>query len=461
MNLQVFNKESFIALFLYLVLAYGALVVSACMSGNETKEDQVKPRARILLSEDGGDRATAYTMSNKIIRLPEGLLCTWIDSKKVNQWAIVSSRDGKKSKQGIIGGSRYDNHCGAALAVTPDGSVHAILGGHHSDLDHYQFNAEAVNAWEHVSSIESLATYPCLVSDKKGMLHLTYRSQRDTNWTLDYCTFDKGQWSDPKSLVQSVKKGYIFWTNTLAVGPENRLHLAFARIVPLQNGGQYHGASYIYSDDQGKTWSGDATGKIRDLPVRVSELLPLEGKASESRIADKTFLDQNDIPGPASKEYLQMVLSNLVVDPKGIPHILYHNGIDGTVELMSCRREHWVSTPIMDELEERMPGYRVHMQSSLGVDAQGLLHAGIMMEPTIHNEWGPNGTITLAGIIDPVKGEAQFRTLTEPDSACAIWLPACEQSAPVRPSILLTKGQNAGGFSANLNVLKSHVILLY
>jgi hypothetical protein len=461
MNLQVFNKKSSIARYLYLLLASGVLVVFSCMSGNEREEDQPEPLPRVLLSEEAGDRATAYTMSNKIIRLPEGLLCTWIDAKKVNKWAIVSFSDGKISKQGVIGGPRYDNHCGAALAITPDGSVHAVLGGHHSDLDHYQFKAGALDTWEHICSIESLATYPCLVSDKKGMLHLTYRSQRGANWTLDYCTFDKGRWSTPKSLVQSVKEGYIFWTNTLAVGPENRLHLAFARIVPLQNRRQYHGAAYIFSDDQGKTWLGDATGIIRNLPTRASELIALEGRASKSRIAAKTFLEQYNFPGPASTEYLQMVLSNLVVDPHGIPHILYHNGIEGTVELMSYRREQWESTPIMNELEERAPGYRVHMQSSLTVDEGGLLHAGVMMEPTMHNEWGPNGTITLAGSIDPVRGEVQFSTVTEPDSACAVWLPAYEQSAPVRPAILLTKGQNAGGFSSNQNELKSHVILLY
>lgn len=453
--------KSFLALLVYLFLASGALVVSSCLAGKETKEDQGEPMARVLLSNAAGDRATAYTMSNKIIRLPEGLLCTWIDAKKVNQWAIVSLHDGKITKQGIIGGPRYDNHCGAALAITPDGTVHAMLGGHHSDLDHYQFKTGAINTWEYVSSIESAATYPCLVSDKKGTLHLTYRSQEDTIWTLDYCTFDKGQWSNPKSLVQSVKEGYVYWTNTLAVGPENRLHLAFARIIPLENGRQYHGASYVYSDDQGRTWSGNGMGTFCNLPIRVSELLALEGSASESRIADKAFLEQYNIPGPTSKEYLQMVLSNLVVDAHGIPHLLYHNGIGGSVELMSYRNEHWVSTSIMEKLEKLMPGYRVHMQSSLSVDEQGLLHAAVMMEPTTHNEWGPNGTITLAGLIDPANGEVQFRTIFEPEPANAVWLPAYEQSTSARPAMLLTKGRNAGGFSANQNELKSMVMLLY
>ena len=453
--------KSFVALILHLLLASGALLISSCMSGNENEEDQAGPLARVVLSDEGGDRATAYTMSNKIIRLPEGLLCTWIDAKRVNQWAIVSLSDGKITKQGVIGGPRYDNHCGAAMAITPDGSVHAVLGGHHSNLDHYQFKAGTINTWEHISSIESPATYPSLVCDKKGRLHLAFRSQRDTNWTLDFCTFEKGQWTAPKSLVQSVKKGYIFWTNTLAVGPENRLHLAFARVIPLENGQQYHGASYIYSDDQGKTWSEDANGTIINLPARASELMALEGKANESRIADKAFLDRYDIPGPGSKEYLQMVLSNLVVDARGIPHMLYHNGIEGTVELKSYRSGHWISTPIMEKLEGKLPGYRVHMQSSLTVDEQGRLHAGIMMEPAIRNEWGPNGTVTLAGIIDPIHGKAQFRSIFEPDSTCAVWLPASEQSATVRPALLLTKGQNAGGFSANQNELKSRVILLY
>jgi len=453
--------KTFLLLSINLVLASGALIVFSCSPGNNTDEDQRKQRASLLLSNEGGDRATAYTMSNKIIRLPEGLLCTWLDVQRVNKWALVSPNNGGIIKQGSIGGQRHDNHCGAALAITPDGSVHAVLGGHHSHLDHYQFRGVDEGTWEYVKTIESAASYPCLVSDKKGTLHLTFRCQRDIHWTLDYCIYEKGRWSIPKPLVQSVKEGYIYWTNTLAVGPENRLHLAFARIIPLSNGRQYHGASYIYSDDQGKTWSGNGKTTFPDLPIKVSELMALEGRESESRIADKAFMKQYDIPGPTSKEYLQMVLSNLVVDNHGIPHLLYHNGLDGTVELLSYRKENWVSTLVMDELREMAAGYRVHMQSSLSVDGQGLLHAAVMIEPTNHNEWGPNGTITLAGIINPANGEVFFSSFCDPDSEGAVWLPAYEQSSTDRPALLLTEGKNAGGFSANQNELKSHVMLLY
>jgi hypothetical protein len=400
-------------------------------------------------------------MSNKIIRLPEGLLCTWLDVHRVNKWALVSFSDGKIMKQGSIGSQRHDNHCGAAMAITPNGSVHAVLGGHHSELDHYLFKGVDEGRWVHVGRIESAATYPCLVSDRKGTLHLTFRCQRETCWTLDYCTYDRGSWCVPKPLVQSVKEGYIYWTNTMAVGPDNRLHLAFARIIPLTNGRQYHGASYIYSDDQGKTWSGDGAGSFPDLPVKVSELPPLEGMASESRISDNVFIKQYDITGPQSKEYLQMVLSNLVVDNHGIPHLLYHNGLAGSVELMSYRKGCWGSTLIMDKLSEMESGYRVHMQSSLSVDEQGLIHAAVMMEPTTQNAWGPNGTLTVAGQIDPATGRVHFEKIAEPDSTVAVWLPACEHAATLHPAILLTKGENAGGFSTNQNELKTHVILLY
>ena len=43
----------------------------------------------VLLSETGGDRATGYAMSNKILRIRDKLLCTWLDCSRFNHWAIV------------------------------------------------------------------------------------------------------------------------------------------------------------------------------------------------------------------------------------------------------------------------------------------------------------------------------------------------------------------------------------
>ena len=69
--------------------------------GSDGKENATtgKPRS-ILLSKTGGDRATAYAMSNKIARHNGRLLCTWIDSSRQNRWALVDPADGNILYQG-------------------------------------------------------------------------------------------------------------------------------------------------------------------------------------------------------------------------------------------------------------------------------------------------------------------------------------------------------------------------
>ena len=69
---------------------------------------------KTILSRSGGDRATAYAMSNKIVSLPDGYLCTWIDSRRLNRWALVDRADGAVLREGALGEPCLDNHCGAA-----------------------------------------------------------------------------------------------------------------------------------------------------------------------------------------------------------------------------------------------------------------------------------------------------------------------------------------------------------
>ena len=135
------------------------------------------------LSTTGGDRATAYTMSNKLISLGHSYLATWIDKDCQNQFAMVDTGTGEVTLRGPIGKPGVDNHCGAALARTA-GVVHAITGGHHSPLHHYRMALERPGAWHHVATLPVKGTYPSVVADADGHLSLAYRSMTDV-WTLD------------------------------------------------------------------------------------------------------------------------------------------------------------------------------------------------------------------------------------------------------------------------------------
>lgn len=170
-----------------------------------------------LLSTEGGDRATAYVMSNKVLALREGHLVTWLDRHCQNRWAHVS-REGQLKGTGPLGGTCVDNHCGAAM-VQVGNAVHALTGGHHTSFEHYTMNLDQMGSWDHVATLEGKGTYPSLVSTSEGRLHVSYRVPGEL-WTLEHRSFDGSAWSEARCLVQAHKPGYIYWTNDLSIGPK-------------------------------------------------------------------------------------------------------------------------------------------------------------------------------------------------------------------------------------------------
>lgn len=438
---------------IYLPVFVAGLILSLVGCSRIDPEEKT---SRILLTSEGGDRATAYTMNNKVLIIDEGILCTWIDHQRQNKWALLS-HGGEIIRQGSIGTPRIDNHCGASLAVDPNGVIHAVLGGHSSPVDHYLINDVTKDEWSHLSIVDGKITYPSLVSDQKGQLHMTFRNSEDSIWSLGYCRYENGEWTDPEMIVKAAKPGYVYWTNTLTVGKDNTIHLFFANVRLKEEGLLYHGASHLHSMDGGQTWQ-DLQGNSFSLPVSATELPLLEGEEQPERLATSEYLMEYNIPGPTSKEYLQMILSNATIDQHGTCHILLHNGIDGTVKLMSQQGKSWRSRSLMAPILRHDPGSRVHVQSSLTA-AGNYLYAGLMIEDTETNTWGPNGTYTVVLRINGDKIE--LLPITSQNTSGAQWLSALPHQNPVTAKgqipLMYTDGKNAGGFSANKNELTTKV----
>ncbi|WKN45462.1 BNR-4 repeat-containing protein [Tunicatimonas pelagia] len=432
---------------------------------NKNQVGDVNQANTILLSENGGDRATAYTMNNKIVWLPEGLLCTWIDKNHINQWALIDHTTNKLVREGNIGGVMPDNHCGAALAKTPDGSVHAVIGGHHSTLYHYKLEDVTRGNWMAVDSIEAQATYPSLVANSQGELYLAFRQQQDTFWTIDFAKFENDRWTSPKPLVVASKPGYVYWTNSLAVSTDNTIHMLLANVqldpTGFEKGTLYHGASYLFSLDGGEHWQSSDNNPV-EIPAKVDNMSLVEGSYDPDRVASVSFLEKYDAQGPTSKEYLQIQLSNLVVDQRGVAHFLYHNGLRGTVELMSLKENEWQSIDLVPFIEEHYQGVRVHMQSSLKAKDSRLL-AAIKLEPTGENVWGAAGTFTVVLSIEPGKSEVREVFSTGRKEDIAQWLPAFihdQYDGTNVSGMLYTEGANAGGFQNNQNEIATKVWLV-
>ena len=114
---------------------------------------------------------------------------------------MIDPRKLEVVRSGPVGKPQKDNHCGAATASDREGSLHLLIGAHHGSFAHYCMPPKQ-HHWEKVEdglAIGRSATYPSLVCDQKGTLHLTYRYEpggRDAR--LYYCRRPKGErWSVP------------------------------------------------------------------------------------------------------------------------------------------------------------------------------------------------------------------------------------------------------------------------
>jgi hypothetical protein len=422
--------------------------------------EQKKTMSRILLSEYGSDRATAYAMSNKIVSLADGYICTWIDSRRQNQWALVDRNSGQIFRSGPLGRPCLDNHCGAAL-VEVQGMIHAITGGHHSPFEHYLLESATADQWLHVASIDVKGTYPSVACDSKGKLHLTFRSPGDL-WTLDYCRFENDQWTPVQTVITAEKSGYIYWTNGLAIGPDDCIHLVLGNTRVLSDGALYYGASHIISRDAGHTW-GTCDGTFLSLPAPAGNVPLMGGDRSAERIQSLQEQRRHEEAGPRNLNYQQILLSNPVVDEGGTVHVVLHNGLTGTADLLTCNANGWTARPLTTVATGGEPGKRIHMQSSLSLGQADQLHMALMIEPADECVWGPPGTYIVRIVAKTCGAEMAVKQVVSSDQAFAQWLPALEHTNHSHldhiPPMLYTKGVNAGGFRNNKNTVETEVYL--
>ena len=419
----------------------------------------------IRLSEAGSDRATGYVMSSKIVRRDGKLLCTWLDRARYNHWAVVDPATGRLEEQGWLDPPGVDNHCGAALAVDGDGTAHLVSGGHHSPFRYYRLGGDdRWGAWQQAAQLDDGGTYPSLVADGDGTLHLAYRVQGE-RWMLLYRRRPRGgAWSTPRVLVRAAKPGYVYWTNALALGPEGRLHLVLGNARQRGDGAIYYGASHLYSDDSGGTWR--QLGVAGAVPDGVSawELALIEGAGCDpERVQSAQEVVAGSAPGPLNYNYGNMLLSNPVIDAGGAPSAIVHNVLRGDAALQRWEGGRWQGQSLLPVVQSLLPGYRIHAQSALSRCADGRLVALLMVAPADVPGWGPNGT-TLLRVVCTLGGSVlESEMAAPPDPGVASWLPSIEQWTWVspldEPAWMHTRGVNAGGFADNVNAVQTEVWL--
>lgn len=409
-----------------------------------------------LISTEGSDRGTGYNVSNRMLRRDGKLLIGWLDAPpekgdSVRAMLGVCDLETGKLQNTFQIGSGIDNHCGSALAMDANGRVHAVVGAHHGPF-FYRYSDEPTQAstWSEPESLGELGTYPSLVVDSAGTLHLAHRERGD-RWHLLYRRKKAGQaWEPPRIMAISPVPGYNHFMQSLAVGPTGDIHLVFQfHFAESGNAADCRGraAVYVKSEDGGDTWFNE--NRQVDAPIT------LESMQAVCHAPD----------GGDGRHSIRV--GNLVVDANNQPWFFcsfvgYSSGV-----IWRKKENRWQMIDLADRLDGlNMEGGRA---TSLSQDGMGNIHFAFATDATGQRcQWFAPNLELFHLILDTEGNRASLNQVTDVDPDAANWLPALELWDWTRPDqayedghhLMYTRGLNAGGIGGdNKSALKTEIYL--
>lgn len=400
----------------------------------------MKPRLDLprvtLLADNGCDRATAYSMSNKVVRHRDGVFVTWLDDRYRVILAQVDSDTGIVAAafplaQGI------DNHCGAALTLGADGVLHVMAGAHGTNGFIHRFSATPADpaSWSLPEAVGASSTYPSLVTARNGDLVLAYRhTALQGPWSTCLIRRPPGcAWSWCNPLVTAPAPGYMYPNNCLSVAPDGTLHLLmeFRKTFPEgRDTMRSMAVTHLQSADNGETWVHDDGRPIHSSPVGIE---------------DCALIDHD----PAGS----LRPANLLALPDGRLWCGIWNQRTGAAGLL--RRDTtsgWTRVDLSAAIAAAAPEKVATSELRLTVDSDGSLLAVLTVAPTL--DWAHSGNEILCLWLDPATG-ALHRNWRVPkaDPAQSNWLPSVEMGDGTTPThsplILFTDGNRGEGLVNN------------
>ena len=266
-------------------------------------------------SEQGSERAT--NDGGKIITLDGRTHVTWQDVNRdgyFNRVRTLDHRSGTWSEPVTLD-SGVDNHARAVLAADPDGVLHAVLGGHGTEVSWRRSAAPNDSSTWTPPQIIGAGTYPVFLSGPDGTLYLTLRgggAQRHDRGLDFYRRQPGGQWSAPLQIVQLAAEygqAYAGFHMQMDAGPDGTLHaiIDFYEGEDAAGRGLHQATCYARSPDGGCRWE-RADGTPVRLPARP-ENLDILARSTRSR--------HEELPPPEIRQ------GGLVVDSLGRPFALY------------------------------------------------------------------------------------------------------------------------------------------
>ena len=325
-----------------------------------------------------------------------------------------------------------------------------MIGAHHGPfLYRWSDDPENPDSWSAAEPLGPADTYPSLVADAEGTLHLIHRAKAE-RWQLWYRRRrgEAQQWEEPVVLAISPTPGYNHYMQSLTVGPTGNLHALFQfHFSETGKAADCRGraAVYLRSEDSGDSWIYD-DGERPELPVTFEMMSPIcQYEPSEGlhnfRVGYHT-VDRDD----------GIWFYCSVPDARGV---IYTNRRGGW--------ERFDLSALTDGLD-----YTGGRSSSFSQSPDGNLHLLVACPPQGAKPWY-HPTMELYHLHLDAQGERkEFRRLSETDPNQANWLPALEQWDWTRPQACcsdglfyaMTRGVNAGGIGGdNTNSVKTEVWL--
>ncbi len=394
----------------------------------------------VKLSNQGSDRATAYNISNKIVRRDNELYVGWLDAPQKQgdpatiQIGVCNGQTGALSHTIPLGEGR-DNHCGPALLLDHNNRLHVLIGAHHGDFLHrWSDTPSDPHSWSNPVPIGPKHSYPAFCIDKEGTLHLAWRESGD-KWQLQYTRKrPNGNWEKPIAIAQSPTPGYNHFMHSLSFGPTGTLHLTFQfHYSESGHARECLGKSAIHmtSLDGGDSWVNE--GKPCNLPLTIETATP--------------FAQCYDNPSHSLR------IGTHVIDKNGHPWIFCSMPDSQSGVMWRKTYQDWHRI----DLAEALPNIDLSQGKSTAIsyDQNDHVHLLVGTRPDKQPSGWYDPSHELFHIAFSPNGEViGCDQLTDTDPNNARWLPAIEQWNWANPNpipdkhwYLYTSGVNAGLFS--------------
>ena len=390
-----------------------------------------------LLSDQGSDRATAYTFSNKSVTLNGKTHVVWTDAVSLTRARTLDLAANTWSDTVTLG-EGTDNHNSPSLTADEQGRLHLAYGPHgtyQAYPDKFPMGSFKYSVGSTPGSFADMdkkpkamgygATYACLLGVADGRVALTFRGGEVPYGFMFQQTRKLGGWEPARELMrQEIPPQYTQWSGHIAVGPDGAMYVAghfygLARAHSL-------GVAILKSSDGGTSWT-DMHNKPTNTPIVYEERFKVPHGAAE----------------------LDPRIEGLDVDNDGRAWVLTSIGKAGarTMPLSCWEGDRWRTI----ELADFVPADRSPVAGGMCIDTAGRVHVVASTVNTAQVNamekpgWWSHPSLEVAHLMSADGGRTfTHQQVSETDDTAPNWLPTISRSGPFHrvenPVILYTHG---------------------